>query len=202
LYRQTRLLGVLLILQVVALVGIGVHLFLSVDWDRIFALANEQTQTLPKPLEQRLEEAILFIIFFVPPAVMLLLAGLGFVLLRRRGWLLASVAQSVTLLACLFFYPEPRPGFTYPIIAYCILMVLYLNSQGVRAVFHSKKMTLASGGRRLRVADEASLDARTAETLLRRFEPVIRFTKGEWFYPMDVEPYVRTCGLWVRHPEE
>jgi hypothetical protein len=50
--------------------------------------------------------------------------------------------------------------------------------------------------------DEASLDARTAETLLRRFEPVIRFTKGEWFYPMDVEPYVRACGLWVRHPGE
>jgi hypothetical protein len=52
------------------------------------------------------------------------------------------------------------------------------------------------------MADEASLDARTSEALLRRFEPVIRFTKGEWFYPMDVEPYVRACGLWVRHPGE
>ena len=52
------------------------------------------------------------------------------------------------------------------------------------------------------MADEASLDARTAETLLRRFEPVVRFTKGEWFYPMDAEPYVRACGLWVRHPGE
>jgi hypothetical protein len=52
------------------------------------------------------------------------------------------------------------------------------------------------------MGDERSLDARTSETLLRRFEPVIRFTKGEWFYPMDVEPYVRACGLWVRHPGE
>jgi hypothetical protein len=145
LYRETRVLGVLLILQVVALVGFGVHLFISIDWDRILALANEQAQTLPKPLEQRLEEAILFVIFFLPPTVLLLLAGLGFVLLRRRGWLLASVAQGTILLACLFFYPEPRPGFTYPIIAYCILMVLYLNSQGVRAVFHSKGTTPASG---------------------------------------------------------
>lgn len=41
-----------------------------------------------------------------------------------------------------------------------------------------------------------------AETLLRRFEPVIRFTKGERFYPMDVEPYVRACSLWVQHPGE
>jgi hypothetical protein len=52
------------------------------------------------------------------------------------------------------------------------------------------------------MADEASLDARTPEALLRRFEPVIRFTKGEWFYPMDVEPYVSACGLWVRRPGE
>jgi hypothetical protein len=146
LYRQTRLLGVLLILQGVVLVGIGVYLILGVDWDRLSALANEQAQTLPKPLEQRLEQAILFVIFFISPAVLLLLAGLGFVLLRRRGWLLASVAQGLTLLACLFFYPDPRPWFTYPIIAYCILMVLYLNSQGVRTVFHSKKITLSSGG--------------------------------------------------------
>jgi hypothetical protein len=146
LYRQTRLLGVLLILQGVVLVGIGVYLILGVDWDRLSALANEQAQTLPKPLEQRLEQAILFVIFFISPAVLLLLAGLGFVLLRRRGWLLASVAQGLTLLACLFFYPDPRPWFTYPIIAYCILMVLYLNSQGVRTVFHSKKITLSSSG--------------------------------------------------------
>jgi hypothetical protein len=50
--------------------------------------------------------------------------------------------------------------------------------------------------------EEASVNAKTAETLLRRFEPVIRFTKGEWFYPMDAEPYVDACSLWVRHPNE
>ncbi len=46
------------------------------------------------------------------------------------------------------------------------------------------------------------LDAQTAAALLRRFEPVVRFTKGERFYPMDVEPYVRACSLWVQHPGE
>jgi hypothetical protein len=50
--------------------------------------------------------------------------------------------------------------------------------------------------------NEASADARTAENLLRRFEPVIRFTKGEWFYPMDCGPYVDACSLWVRQPGE
>jgi hypothetical protein len=52
------------------------------------------------------------------------------------------------------------------------------------------------------MANEESMDPRTAEDLLRRFEPVIRFTKGEWFYPMDCEPYVDACGLWVRRPDE
>ncbi|MGH3148378.1 MAG: hypothetical protein ACRDTR_21560, partial [Rubrobacter sp.] len=52
------------------------------------------------------------------------------------------------------------------------------------------------------MANEESLDVRNAEALLRRFEPVIRFTKGEWFYPMDAEPYVDACSLWVERPGE
>jgi hypothetical protein len=36
--------------------------------------------------------------------------------------------------------------------------------------------------------------------LLRRFEPVIRYTRGESFFPMDVEPYVHACSLWVQQP--
>ena len=38
--------------------------------------------------------------------------------------------------------------------------------------------------------------------LLRRFEPIIRSTIGDKFYPMDVEPYVRACSLWVQRPGE
>jgi hypothetical protein len=38
--------------------------------------------------------------------------------------------------------------------------------------------------------------------LLRRFEPVIHSTSGDKFYPMDVEPYVRACSLWVQRPGE
>jgi hypothetical protein len=40
------------------------------------------------------------------------------------------------------------------------------------------------------------------KALLRRFEPVIRSTTGDKFYPMDVEPYVRACSLWVQRPGE
>jgi hypothetical protein len=38
--------------------------------------------------------------------------------------------------------------------------------------------------------------------LLRRFEPIIRYTRGELFFPMNVETYLRGCSLWVQRPNE
>lgn len=38
--------------------------------------------------------------------------------------------------------------------------------------------------------------------LLRRFEPVMRYTKGERFLPLRVEPYVASCSLWTQMPDE
>jgi hypothetical protein len=48
--------------------------------------------------------------------------------------------------------------------------------------------------------ESPGVEATTA--LLQRFEPVIRSTTGDKFYPMDVEPYVRACSLWVQRPGE
>lgn len=36
--------------------------------------------------------------------------------------------------------------------------------------------------------------------LLKRFEPILRFTKGELFKPMAVEPYIESCSLWLHRP--
>jgi len=147
LYRQARLLGVLLLLQVITMVAIGVWLFASIDWDTVVNLSNEpnkvQLQTTDKSTLKQFVQAILFTIYFFGPVVLLLLAGLGFVLLRRRGWMLASVAQALIMLSCLFFYGASRPWFAYPIIAYSILMILLLNSRSVRAVVHRRRLTTA-----------------------------------------------------------
>ncbi|MBA3531955.1 MAG: hypothetical protein H0T73_08560 [Ardenticatenales bacterium] len=43
-----------------------------------------------------------------------------------------------------------------------------------------------------------SLDADL--TLLRRFEPLLRHTRGEHFFPMNVEHYVVESSLWCQHP--
>jgi hypothetical protein len=34
--------------------------------------------------------------------------------------------------------------------------------------------------------------------LLRRYEPIVRYTQGEMFLPCSVEPYVERCSLWSR----
>lgn len=37
--------------------------------------------------------------------------------------------------------------------------------------------------------------------LLQRFEPIVHFTHGEAFFPMDVARYVQACALWVKRPD-
>ena len=39
-------------------------------------------------------------------------------------------------------------------------------------------------------------------TLLRQYEPIIRFTRGEEFFPMDAETYIRTSSLWIKRSGE
>jgi hypothetical protein len=143
LYRQARLLGALLILQFLAMAGLGVWLTTLVNWDRALNVTSGNGQfnvrSVEGPWLKALERSIVFDIYFLVPMILLLLAGLGFVLLRRRGWMLASIAQSLIMLACLFYYGDSRPWFAYPLIAYSILMILLLNSRSVRAVVQSRR---------------------------------------------------------------
>jgi hypothetical protein len=37
--------------------------------------------------------------------------------------------------------------------------------------------------------------------LLQYFEPVVYYTKGEQFFPTDIEHYIRECSLWEHHPD-
>ena len=46
------------------------------------------------------------------------------------------------------------------------------------------------------------MSAETDRALLRRFEPVIRYTRGERFFPMEAGLYVQACSLWMQQPDE
>lgn len=37
--------------------------------------------------------------------------------------------------------------------------------------------------------------------LLRRHEPIVRFTQGEEFFPVAIESYLSECSLWFHHPD-
>src|SRR5512143_2907366 len=50
-------------------------------------------------------------------------------------------------------------------------------------------------------AERPSMPASSPDMeLLQAYEPVIRYTRGEQFFPTDVERYVRACSLWAHYP--
>jgi hypothetical protein len=127
-YRPVRVIGLLLLLEVVGLVALGAYEFLQVDWQQV---------DFDDPSQQVVEVAAF--VLFVPPAVLTLLSALSFLLLRRRGWLLAAIAQGLGVAVSLWLYTQLQPFYVYPIMAYCVLMILYLNSNDVRVVFHPRR---------------------------------------------------------------
>ena len=134
-YRPIRAVGLLLILQVICLVGLGAYEFVQVDWQRV---------RLEVPPQQVIE--VLALVLFAPSAVLTLLSALSFLLLRRKGWILAAIGQGLSLAVCLWLYSQLQPWYVYPIMAYCALMILYLNSHDVRTMFHPSRDPAKLGG--------------------------------------------------------
>src|SRR5215213_2414330 len=132
-YRTVKVIGVLLILEVVGLVVIGVFEFSQIHW-RGLELESQQHQAA--------EVAVYAL--FVPSVILTLISALSFLFMRRRGWLLAAIAQGLSLAVSLWLYTWFRPGYVYPIMAYCVLMILYLNSYEVRVIFLPRRDSGAS----------------------------------------------------------
>lgn len=123
-YRTVKVIGVLLILEVVALVAIGGFEFWQIHWGGIDLSGTGHGEV---------EKAVFAL--FIPSGVLTLMSAFSFLVMRRRGWLLAAIAQGLSLAVSLWLYSWFQPGYVYPIMAYCILMILYLNSNDVRVVF-------------------------------------------------------------------
>ena len=127
-YRTVKVIGVLLILEVVGLVVIGGYEFVQLRWGGFV-------------LEGRPHDAVEVTVYalFIPSGILTLMSALSFLVMRRRGWLLAAIAQGLSLAVSLWLYSWFQPGYVYPIMAYCVLMILYLNSHDVRVVFLSRQ---------------------------------------------------------------
>ena len=106
------------------MVALGAYELSGVDWRGL------RTQPLSEPTN-----AALAFVFFVPPAILTLLAAMSFLVLRRRGWLLAAISQGVTVAVCLWLYSQYQPNYVYPIMVFGVIVILYLNVHDVRAAF-------------------------------------------------------------------
>ena len=114
-------------LEAAGIAAFGVYEFSRVEWRRIVA-AREAPP--PEVVET------LVLVLFAPALALTLLSALGFLLLRRRGWLLAAISQGIVLATALWIYAEYEPVYVFPVMAYAVLMILYLNVHDVRAVFY------------------------------------------------------------------
>ncbi len=137
--RPVRAIGLLLLLEVAIIAALGAFEFLRVDWRRVVSAR----EVPPREVVE-----VVALVLFAPAVVLTLLAALGFLLLRRRGWLLAAISQGMVVAVCLWLYVEYRPVYVYPIMAYAVLMILYLNVHDVRAVFYPGDREGIRGGPR------------------------------------------------------
>jgi hypothetical protein len=164
--RPIRAVGLLLILQAIGLVGLIAYGLLQVDWQQVRSDSQQQGLVLeiqPGSSQQEGEEeseleaarAIVAAILFLPSIILAILGALGFLLFSRRGWLLASLAQTLNLWACLQLYYEWNPGFIYPVMLFCIFLILYLNSYNVRVVFHSRRKPAKTVGQDLEAVHDS-----------------------------------------------
>ncbi len=122
-----RVLGLLLLVQTAALVGVSLVSSARINWRQIVG-----SGTLP---QQALDVFVLGGMF-IPCAVLALVAAVGLLAGLRIGWLLAMLAQAILLGGCLWLYVSEGPAFIYPLMLSSIVIVLYLNSRDVRVAFH------------------------------------------------------------------
>ena len=135
-----RLASLLLLIQMGAIVGaFGYYMrranlgFNLIEQD----LAFESIDAIPQPLV----DALTFGLTFLPIALGLVFIAIGFLFLRRSSWIIAMVLEGFTLFLCLSFYFNTDMRLVYPIMAYSIFIVLYLNSAGVRSIFRALDQT-------------------------------------------------------------
>src|SRR5215218_8947619 len=85
-YRTIKVIGLLLILEVIGLVAIGGFEFWQIHWRGI---------VLKGAHHDAVEKAVFAL--FIPSGVLTLMSAISFLVMRRRGWLLAAIAQGLSL---------------------------------------------------------------------------------------------------------
>ncbi|MFN8443441.1 MAG: hypothetical protein U0175_21875 [Caldilineaceae bacterium] len=139
-----RAISLLLLSQAAVVTGIVWYHFSLVDWGQIDKVNVNEVTRLGSFVLRPLTEAILLASAFIPFALMLLMSAIGFALLRRAAWLLATICQGGILLACLLIYFDStlrlrESNWFYLLMLLGIILSLYLNSTDVRIAFDNRR---------------------------------------------------------------
>ena len=141
----------------------------------------------------------------VTTGVILAVAALGLVvfvglLLRQRwAWAAAMTWAALSLGASLVYFFRREPEYWTMLGA--VVFMLALNQASVQRTF-AKGSVVAPPAGEPRMGETLSAPTGVSDLeLLRTFEPVLRFTQGERFFPTDIDRYVSRSSLWVRHPD-
>jgi hypothetical protein len=123
----------------------------------------------------------------------------GLFLRQRWAWASAMTWAVLTLAMGLVYYFRSEPEYWTMLGA--VVFMLALNQASVqRAV--AREIAPVSPRREPRQGVTLSAPVEASDLdLLRTFEPVLRFTKGERFFPTDVDRYVSRSSHWVRRPD-
>ncbi|HEY5575084.1 MAG TPA: hypothetical protein VIK64_18835 [Anaerolineales bacterium] len=83
---------------------------------------------------------------FATLSLLALLTGVRFFRLRESAWLHAMLIQGLNLSLAIGLYLQQKPFYVYPLMVYCIFMVLYLNYSDVLNTFGSEEALKEWGG--------------------------------------------------------
>ena len=120
-----------------------------------------------------------------------LAAGILLLRMRQLGWTLTMLLAGLGLASSIYLWWAQGTTLTIPVMVQ-VVTVFYLNQRQVRVAFGISRHR---GGRHARAGTR--MTGATDLELLRRYEPIIRYTHGEYFFPMAADDYVAACDLWA-----
>ena len=144
-----RAVALLLILEAAIILGTA-GWALSVDWGQEIKVIDVNAGTDKPPsyefqaasleLAARVGAGIVIAISLAP----VLISAVGVLFLLRPAWALAMLSQALIIAFGLIVYVNLQIDLLFPVMAYAIMLVFFLNSQRVRLGFQRRKQTVDS----------------------------------------------------------
>jgi len=130
-YWPVRIIGLLLLVQALFLSGITIYFASDINWEYEF---NDIVLSVPAL------DIVMWGATLAPVILLLVVAGVAFLLYRRFAWLLAMTLQGMILLRCLILYFGTASHLRESVLVHLlmltsIILVLYLNTTDIRLAF-------------------------------------------------------------------